>query len=103
MAQFRAVWRVSTGKSAPQAIQQVLAPGLRLGDLVEREDVQPLDQRGRLAQGGCALLEEPLAGEAAGRGQPREGALMLVEEPGRLADSDLRRHGQQLRPVDRAR
>ena len=38
-----------------------------------------------------ALLEEPLAGEAAGRGEPGEGALVLGQEPGRLADPDLGR------------
>ena len=54
------------------------------------------------ASAGAHLLEEPLAGEAAGRGQPREGALVLGQEPGGLADADLGRHREQLGAVDRA-
>ena len=49
-----------------------------------------------------ALLEEPLAGEATGCGEAGEGALVLGQEAGRLADADLGGHGQQLGAVDRA-
>ena len=39
-----------TAQDSSQPVQQLLAPGLGLGDLVEREDVQALDQRRRLGE-----------------------------------------------------
>ena len=61
-----------------------------------------LDAHLRRGQLGGALLQELLAGEAARRGQPREGALVLDQEARRLADADLAGHRQQLGAVDRA-
>ena len=48
----------SSAALAAQSVQEVGAPGLGLGDLVEREDVQALDEGTGLAERGGALLEE---------------------------------------------
>ena len=61
----------STGRRR-QRCEQLLAPGLGLGDLVEGEDVQALDEGLRLHRDGGAVLEELLAGAAAGGGEPGE-------------------------------
>ena len=60
----------------------------------------PAFGRGQL---GGALLEEPLAGEAAGGGQPGQRPLVLDQEPGGLPHADLGRHRHQLGPLDRTR
>ena len=64
---------------------------------------RPSTSASGVAERRGALLQEPLAGEAAGRGEPGEGALVLGQEPGRLADPDPGGHREQLGALDRAR
>ena len=64
-----------------QPTQPVLPPGLGLGDLVERVDVQAGHVGLRVAESRRALGQERLPGETAGRDEPRHQALLLGQEP----------------------
>ena len=88
--------------SQPAPPEPVLPPGLGLGDLVERVDVQTGRQHLRLPDGRRALLDERLPREPAGRDQPGHQALLLGQEAGGVTDPDLGRHAEQLGPVDRS-
>jgi hypothetical protein len=92
----------AAASSGAQAVEQLGAPGLGLRDLVEREDMEALDEGAGLGQGRGALLEEPLTGEATGGGEAGKGAAVLDQEAGRLPDADPGRHGHQLGALHRA-
>src|SRR4051812_37954778 len=85
-------WRTassSSRRSPRSGAEQAQPPGLGLGHLVEREEVQPGDLELRIGERRRRLAEELVRAETAWCGDPGERRGVRLQEAHRLADPDL--------------